>query len=359
MTKRRRQPSKLPEGWLADDGTLRGGGQASAVYVRHGDGRQGVYRELKGPVATKARERFRREVGILSERVEHRSVVVLFDWDADSDAPWYISERGDPFEEWWRDWKEENRANSEAVVSKAIDVVRQLASALGTCHENGVVHRDVKPPNLVVKRGVAEPWPVLIDFGVAYEDDTPRLTESDESVGNRRFSPDPARSRLEDVPPWLDVFALTQLVMWMLDEQLSEHRSWPRPLHWRYAKYDAGVGEDTLLAINALTAGCAFESGGPGNGSECVELLGNLFPANDSPSVDSLDNPLDEMGHAKRRGLATKKLAEAKIAEEVESSASLAEITYRSLRKAILSAVEQVRAREPSRQGDDRFGVPF
>ena len=242
MTKRRGQPTKLPEGWVADEGRLRHGGQASAVYVRHGDGRQGVYRELRRPAATKARERFRREVGILSERVEHRSVVVLFDWDADSDAPWYISERGDPFNAWWRDWKEEHRADPEAVVSKAIDVVRQLASALGKCHENGVVHRDVKPPNVVVKRGVAEPWPILIDFGVAYENDTPRLTESDEKVGNRRFSPDPARSRLEPVPPWLDVFALAQLVMRMLDEQLSEQKSWPRPLHWRYAQYDSGVG---------------------------------------------------------------------------------------------------------------------
>ena len=89
-----------------------------------------------------------------------------------------------------------------------MNVVRQLAEALGACHKHGVVHRDLKPLNLVVKRGVKEPWPILIDFGLAYEFGAARLTDATEGVGNRRFSPDPARSRMDDVPPWLDVFAL-------------------------------------------------------------------------------------------------------------------------------------------------------
>ena len=44
-----------------------------------------------------------------------------------------------------------------------------------------------------------------------------------------------------------------------------------------------------------------------------------------------------------QRGAAAKKLAEAQISEEVESSAGLAEMTYLSLREAILSAAEEVR----------------
>lgn len=54
-----------------------------------------------------ARERFRREVRILSAAaVQHRSVVRLLDWDADAERPWYISKRGGPFIEWWRDLKD-------------------------------------------------------------------------------------------------------------------------------------------------------------------------------------------------------------------------------------------------------------
>ena len=119
---------ELPAGWVAD-GKTRRGGQATALYVRDGSGREGVYRQLKGLVSPKARERFRREVGILSGgAVQHRSVVRLLEWDADTERPWYISERGDPFIEWWHNWR---HGQAEAVVTKAVDVVRQLGGALG------------------------------------------------------------------------------------------------------------------------------------------------------------------------------------------------------------------------------------
>ena len=297
-----RRALELPAGWVADGATPRRGGQAIALYVRDRSGREGVHRQLKGLVSPKTRERFRREVGILSGgAVHHRSVVNLLEWNADAERPWYISERGNPFVYWWRAWRH-GQASPEEVVAKAVDVVRQLGSALGACHKHGIVHRDVKPANLVVKRGKKQPWPVLIDFGLAYEDDSPRLTDSHEAIGNRRFSPDPARSRMEDVPAWLDVFALAQLVIWMLDEQVSDKESWVRPLHWRYAKYDPGVGKETLLAINSFTAACAFESGAPLNGTECVELLDRLFPRTmPSMSGEHPINHLEEMRRGQRR----------------------------------------------------------
>lgn len=334
----------IPTGWVADTKRPRRGGQATVLHVRDSRGREGVYRELKGRVTTKARERFRREVGILSPggAVEHRSVVRLLAWDAEAERPWYISERGDPFDRWWHGLKE-GQANAEDVVGAAVNVVRQLAEALGVCHSHGVVHRDVKPLNLVVKRGVREPWPILIDFGLAYEAGTARLTDSAEGVGNRRFSPDPARTRMEDVPPWLDVFALAQLVIWMLDEQVSQRTSWPRPLHWRYAKYHPELAEETLLAVNAFNAACAAESGAPRDGTECLELLNRLFLRGGPARPESSSEQLEGMRRAKRRGEATRKLGEAQIAEEVESSAGLAETTYRSLREVILSAADDVR----------------
>ena len=57
--------TSIPAGWVADTRTPRQGGQATVLHVRDSRGREGVYRELKGRVTAKARERFHREVGIL------------------------------------------------------------------------------------------------------------------------------------------------------------------------------------------------------------------------------------------------------------------------------------------------------
>ncbi len=342
----------LPADWVSDGETPHHGGQATALYIRDSKGQEGVYRQLKGHITPKARRRFSKEVDILSgSTVQHRSVVRLLDWDTNAERPWYISERGDPFIEWWHSLRD-LQPHPENVATKAVDIVRQLASALSTCHEHGVVHRDIKPTNIVVKRGEKEPWPILIDFGLAYEHNSPRLTDSREAVGNRRFSPDPVRSRMEDVVPWLDVFALAQLFIWMLDEQVSDKRSWARPLHWRHAKYDPMLGKETLLAINAFNAACAFESSAPVNGGECVDLLDQLFP-NDShvQSGSHSTNQLAEMRRGRRQGLAVKKLTNAKISEEIESSAGLAETTYLSLREAILAAAGEI--------GDEGVPVRF
>ena len=132
-------------------------------------------------------------------------------------------------------------------------------------------------------------------------------------------------------------------MIWMLDEQMSQRTSWPRPLHWRYAKYHPELSEDTLLAVNAFNAACAAESGAPRDGTECLELLNRLFPQDGPSASEASSVQLQGMRRARRRGEASRKLVEARITEEVESNAGLAETTYRSLREAILSAADDVR----------------
>ena len=330
--------ANLPAHWKPLPGkTLKAGGQATVVRVQHEDGREGVFREMRISASNAARDRFCRELQILTEAVRHRAIVKLFDWNGDTERPWYISELGDPFNRWWRRQKKQTAHDPSGLVERAVGVLAELASALSVCHASGVVHRDIKPSNLVMKRGVAEPWPVLIDFGIAHDEAGSRLTQLDEAVGNERFSPDVMRFRLEEVSPWLDVFDLAQLLTWMLDEGAPKAH-WRRPIHWKHARYRGDIPEDSRYAIRAFTAACANETTAPANGEEVGELLARLFhrPAlSQGAGVD-----LKAIQDARTRGEVRKLLAEAEIEEEVQSAAPLAERVYADVRATLLSVLQ-------------------
>lgn len=61
------------------------------------------------------------------------------------------------------DLKERLQAQSFAP-SEAIDIIRKIASGLGAAHEKGIVHRDVKPGNILFRK---DGTPLLSDFGIA------------------------------------------------------------------------------------------------------------------------------------------------------------------------------------------------
>ena len=330
--------ANLPAHWAPLPGKkLKPGGQATVVPVEHEDGRKGVFREMRLPPSQDARDRFCRELQILTGTIQHRAIVKLYDWKGDIERPWYISELGNPFNRWWRCQKLQTQHDPAKLVERAVEVLTELASALSVCHRSGVVHRDVKPSNLVMKRGVAEPWPILIDFGIAHDEAGSRLTPLGEAVGNEKFSPDVMRSRLNEVTPWLNVFDLAQLLMWMLEERAPKAH-WRRPIHWKYAEYRSNIPENSRRAIRAFTAACANETTAPANGEEVRELLARLFPR---PVLSQTGVDLKAVLEARTRGEMKKLLAEAETEEEVQSAALLAERVYTGIRATLLTVLEE------------------
>jgi serine/threonine-protein kinase len=89
--------------------------------------------------------------------------------------------------------------------TRVLDVVRQAALALSEAHRVGMVHRDVKPGNLLVRR--SDGAVKITDFGIARAADAVPLTQNGMVVGTAQyFSPEQAEGRV--VGPASDVYSL-------------------------------------------------------------------------------------------------------------------------------------------------------
>lgn len=113
-----------------------------------------------------ARARLAREVDTL-ELIRHRNVAPVLDADLDGPRPYLVTKYvpGPPLD----DYVAEHGPLSGEALTRLAD---GLASALEAIHAAGVVHRDVKPGNVLVVDGE----PMLIDFGIAHAVDDIRLT---------------------------------------------------------------------------------------------------------------------------------------------------------------------------------------
>src|SRR3954466_9368691 len=144
--------------------------------------------------------RFRREA-LSAARLVHPNVVQVFDFGLDDETgrQYIVMEHVDG-----QSCAEILRDEGHLGVEPAVDVLTQACRGLDYAHRNGVVHRDVKPGNLLRSNdGVVK----LADFGIAKAAEQSDITKVGSVVGTAAYlSPEQARG--EPAGPGSDLYAL-------------------------------------------------------------------------------------------------------------------------------------------------------
>ena len=241
----------------------------------------------------------------------------------------------------------------------AVSMIEQVAAALDAAHEAGLIHRDVKPSNILVTEN---DFAYLIDFGLARTAGQQGLTTAGSTLGTMAYM-SPERFEGGDIDPRSDVYALTCVLyecltgsrpypVDSLEQQIARHINAPAPkpsaIDPKLAAFDEVIakgmakkpgrryqtaGEMAAAARQALSvpvrttggsgrhsAGRAKQNGAPrtvwrgrwrslgaavcwcGAGVRCVAVVGRAGATadrRDRPSTSSTPEPVGRIG---RRG---------------------------------------------------------
>lgn len=143
-------------------------------------------------------ERFREEARNTAA-LQHPNIAAVYDYGEDAGANWLVMElvRGEPLSAIIAE-------HGVLAPERASSIMAQAADALQAAHDRGVVHRDVKPANiLVTPAGQVK----LTDFGISRATDAAPITRTGEVMGTAQYiSPEQATG--QPVSPASDIYAL-------------------------------------------------------------------------------------------------------------------------------------------------------
>ncbi len=154
-------------------------------------------------------------------------------------------------------------------------VAAQLVSALDTAHRAGIVHRDVKPSNVMIDMSGRVK---LTDFGIAQSTDDPRLTTSGTLIGSPTYM-SPERLKGQEAVPASDLWALGATLFYAVEG---------------YGAYDR---QTTAASIQAIMNEVAFLTRCRGPLASLIMGLLNSEPAG-RPTAPQLRALLNQATHA-------------------------------------------------------------
>jgi serine/threonine protein kinase len=146
-------------------------------------------------------ERTKREARATA-RLSHPGIVIVHDVIEDDGRPWIVMEFVRA-----RSLQEIVDADGPLPPALVAGIGRQLIGALRTAHAAGILHRDVKPANVLLLREAHEDRAVLTDFGIAQVEGDATLTQTGLVMGSPAYIA-PERARGDRATPATDLWAL-------------------------------------------------------------------------------------------------------------------------------------------------------
>jgi serine/threonine protein kinase len=150
-------------------------------------------------------ERFRREAEIAS-RLRHPNVITIYDFGRAQDGTcYYVMEllEGESL-------REQVKRDGPMSLRRAVDVIEQACRGLAHAHEQGAVHRDIKPHNIMVQQLDGRDFVKVLDFGLvkALEaEDEQQLTSTGQVLGTPQYMP-PEQAGGEHVDHRSDLYSM-------------------------------------------------------------------------------------------------------------------------------------------------------
>ncbi len=150
--------------------------------------------------ATIGNERFEREIR-LAAKLQHPHILGLYDSGSAAELLFYVM----PFVD-GESLRDRLDRDKQLPVDDAIQIILEVADALGYAHKHNIIHRDIKPENILLANGHA----LVADFGIARartEAGQDKLTQTGMAVGTPVYM-SPEQSSGDAVGPTADIYSL-------------------------------------------------------------------------------------------------------------------------------------------------------
>ncbi len=153
-------------------------------------------------------ERFLREARSAAQ-LKHPNIITIYDIGQESGWYYIVMELVEGVT-----LKDLLQKKGALTVASILDILRQVAAALDHAHQRGIVHRDIKPGNILIE---ADGRAVLTDFGIAKAAQQTRLTGTGLAIGTPEYiSPEQARGLGNDFRS--DIYSLGIVAYQMLSD---------------------------------------------------------------------------------------------------------------------------------------------